>query len=135
MTATPPAPPAAALEGEVVVPPALAAAPLHFLFGHGSPSRPDRAGASLLDRERRDRRELAPLRLQLLQDDLDRLVELVIDAGVFPGRVVLDDDVGLDTDALDDPAFPVRAVGGGLRLVERAAVEERQGAAGARHPA
>ncbi|MCK7500684.1 MAG: hypothetical protein MZW92_68565 [Comamonadaceae bacterium] len=31
-------------------------------------------------------------------------------AGVLPGRVVVDDDVGLDADALDDPALAVQVV-------------------------
>src|SRR5512141_2494447 len=84
-----------------------------------------------LDRIRRDGRDLAALGLEILEDDLDGFVELVVDAGELPGRVVVDDDIGLDADALDDPALALRAVRGELGLVERAAVEERQGAADA----
>src|SRR5688500_16732630 len=69
------------------------------------------------------------VRPQLFEDQVDGAVELLIDAGVFLGGVVVDDDVGIDAVAFDHPVLAGRIVGGELGLVEIAAVEEGQRAA------
>ena len=52
--------------------------------------------------------------VQRLLDDLDGTLQLVVDAGELAGRVVVDDDVGIDPVALDDPLLPFQVVAGEL---------------------
>src|SRR5437867_1925912 len=89
-------------------------------------------GASLL-RVRRQRRNLLFLRLQLLADDLDRLVELLVVAGELAGGIIVNDKVRVDAVALDDPLLAVKTVARELRPVQEATVQERQRAADADH--
>src|SRR5262245_29770517 len=82
-------------------------------------------------RMRRYRWQYRRIIAQLFLDHFDGAVELLIGTGEFLGGVVVHDDVGIDAVTFDDPFLAVDLVGGELRLVDIAAVKQRQSAADA----
>src|SRR5437667_2958773 len=85
----------------------------------------------ILLRRRWGRRNRLLARLQLFEDHRNSLVELLVDPGVFLGRVIIDHDVRIDAVTLDDPFIARNVVTGKLGTVQSAAVQERQRAANA----
>ena len=66
------------------------------------------------------------LGLEFFEDDLDALVELLVLAAEFAGGVVVDEDVGFDPFALDDPRFSIDRVFAFRRNSEIAAIGKRE---------
>src|SRR5262249_31928936 len=83
-------------------------------------------GRALALRVGRHLRQLPLLGLQLLEHHPDGAVELLVLAGVLPGRVVVHHDVGIDAVALDDPLLALDVEARELRPVQVAAVQQRQ---------
>src|SRR5260221_2413643 len=87
----------------------------------------------LLDRPLGHRRKRLLLRLQFVEDHLNRLVELLVDPCKLPRRIVVHDDVRIDAVAFHDPSLAEEAVSRELGFIQEAPVEQGESAADSDH--
>src|SRR5437660_69007 len=75
---------------------------------------------------RRDRMNVVAFRFQFLFHFLNSSVELLILAPEFFNRIVIDNDIGIDSMTFDDPFLAILRIGCELRPEELSAIGERE---------
>src|SRR6266436_8511268 len=84
---------------------------------------------------RRGRRKIESLCLQLVLNFLNGAIKLLIFAFEFFSRIIIDDDIRINSVTFDDPLFAVFGINCELRFEELSAVDKRQRFANASYAA